>query len=928
MEQSSMIEWIIYSCMILSLVLSAAAIVYISYIFIKRKCKVRKMVKAKKAGLSAAIDPQTPLIKKMPFVVLMLLGSVWAARFAVGYYLNFHQIDDLGLSAVGRRSEILNSFIHALQTFSLDENYSEYITAARCMMRDTLGIPWITRLTGIFIAVLNVAAPISGGAVLLDFFTEALPRLRFRLARILFKREAIYFSKLNQESLALAKDIVSERSGSFFRHYTMVFADAYSKNDDESSSETIHAAKALGAICLKDDILSISLKRFAQNRIYIIDHNENSNLAALTRFLYKDAKYAKRTEVYIFSSDKKISHLDEEVSYIVKNRKRELADEIQRKCKVTKPQAVLLKAAAKSIPAVIPVATVRNMTYNLFMDVPLFEPLIDKQKEADGKRKLTLTILGSGVIGTEFFLTAYWCGQMLDTSIKINVVSKEAEAGSSGSAKEAFESRINQINSDIFKSRVFESPLLRYSTDDDPPEYSPPYFDYAFYEVDVLNDRFLTDDATRSLLDSDYFIVVLGSDEDNFFVADMLRRRVGAHHMYNKINAKTVISYAIYNTDLSRSFNLVKLHNYALSGSTDNPDILMHAFGSREEVYSIKNVMFNGVYDGTGTAFDKTENASRRSTAQNSFDDIYTYRARLARRVHRRYKEFSCGMYSESLFMCRTAESVKEHFKNAHDKYLKYLFSEGEYSQGESSEPPSVHKKGPARSTDDSSLRLFHRLAWLEHRRWVAFMRINGFRSVKSKKSFNAYINSETAEHTKGDHKHVGLKLHPCLVECADTGMKASYDDYGAIITGHRKKMVQSEDRRDLLDELSINIVERKDANKREPFKYWDYPRNDSFSQNDLLFIAGFAGYTDYKAAADFISKRRKKNRDPEADSVFPCCINGVYYYEHSENEGEEPLEGEEPPVGKEVTLNIGGVKLFRVPERKRSNLIVPCDQK
>lgn len=159
---------------------------------------------------------------------------------------------------------------------------------------------------------------------------------------------------------------------------------------------------------------------------------------------------------------------------------------------------------------------------------------------------IIVTILGSGAIGTEFFLTTYWCGQMLDCKLHINVVSKEKQNEENDSKREGnFEGRINFINPEILKTNNPNSDLLIYSEDG---ERSDPYFSYKYRESDVLSDDFVTLMEEPELLNTDYFIVALGSDEDNLEVANKLRQIVGVHHMYSAPKKKTVISYVIYNS--------------------------------------------------------------------------------------------------------------------------------------------------------------------------------------------------------------------------------------------------------------------------------------------------------------------------------------------------------------------------------------------
>ena len=130
-----------------------------------------------------------------------------------------------------------------------------------------------------------------------------------------------------------------------------------------------------------------------------------------------------------------------------------------------------------------------------------------------------ITIFGSGQIGTEMFLAAYWCGQMLDKQLHITVVSKER--------KNAFIARINHINPDIMETSNSDSDLLRIYDKPDSPR-SPVYFSFDYLRTDIRQDdlysKMLKDSENGRMIDSDYFVVALGSDQDNLEIADIVNR--------------------------------------------------------------------------------------------------------------------------------------------------------------------------------------------------------------------------------------------------------------------------------------------------------------------------------------------------------------------------------------------------------------------
>ena len=123
--------------------------------------------------------------------------------------------------------------------------------------------------------------------------------------------------------------------------------------------------------------------------------------------------------------------------------------------------------------------------------------------------------------------------------------------------------------------------------------------------------------------------------------------------------------------------------------------------------------------------------------------------------------------------------------------------------------------KGLAGGKEEGGQGLLHRLAYLEHRRWNAFTRVKGFRYSSE------YLRYEKST---GSYKHMSLKLHPCLVECDDRGIRAELDEKGVPVQDSLFKEEDAE-RRDLRDELSYELY-GKGLNSYD-FKEYDYPCYD-----------------------------------------------------------------------------------------------------
>lgn len=780
---------------------------------------------------------------------LFLLGAAGCLRYAVGHFAAFQD----GSAVEGYKTyweQVFSAFLHTLQTFSLDEGYDSFITVGKEMVRAVLPNAENAQVWySLYASVLNVILPVLGGAVVIDLISEFFPMVRLHFVKLIPGLKLHIFSELNDKSLALAKSLMDPKKREWGTR--IIFTDAYADDEEERGSERFSEARALGAICVKRDLLHVGFRWyvFKKVRFYLIDESENSNLQTLTSLLdLKKYGAIKRGRIVIFSSDSKYSNLEEEVSFVVNQWRAELVDRERASDARIKadPVAETIKKESRvrkriqkeydNFPTIDPVNGVRHMASSLLMRVPLFEPIIDRysadgkvaEEEKDKKEKeLTVTILGSGVIGTELFLTIYWCGQMLDCKLNVNVISKEQ--------RRDFEGRINYINPEILQTKNPYCDLLKCRDDDTD---TIPYFHYSYYESDVRSDNFLdllkTDQ--NKLLKSDYFIVALGSDEENFDVADRLRRVVGIYHMNldHPSKSKTVISYVVYNTDLCRALNKNCLHRYVKAEPGSNksnpgvPDIYMFAFGDLEDVYGADNVFFNGIRKSAlsgGMLYWTGKKEETTDAKKKYFQDLYSTQSDLAKSVHRKYKEFSAGFRTVSLF--RDDVDYEEASRKAELDYIKHFAAVGgaNFSAGN---------------------RQLHEMAWLEHRRWCAYLRSRGFRKVDFDLSKYQSLDCEP-EHTANGYKFISLRIHPCLTECSKEGLDATFDQYGVIVPGSEfyKSINKTRAIRDKLDEVDIRVnqplyceyLQKKSAaaqmgrpfSEKVPkgFKYWDYPECD-----------------------------------------------------------------------------------------------------
>ncbi len=744
-------------------------------------------------GKNATNNSKKSMVSVMLAFSGFLICSVWCLRYAVGYYAI---VSSNGTQSLSCAEEVLNSLNHTLQTFSMDEEYTKYIQDGKNAIRAILGQETVwDDFYGIYASILNFVAPIAGGTILFDILASIFPKIKLHLMNLSGKRVKCYFSELNEASLALAKGMRNSNDVAL-RNACFIFTDAYLGERDEKGSEMLLEAKSMGAICTKDDLSHVKMSKRGSKMFFLIDEDQAGNLQSLANLADKNSGvYLKKSEIYFFTGDDAYVQVEKRVHSILKNE---------------------FHFTDSEMPTFVPVQNYRHLISNLLVSLPLYEPLLCKEPDSNGEKDLTVTILGTGFIGTEMFLSTYWFGQILNCNLKIKVVSQETE--------EEFWSKIDYINPEIRhtvaepgKETDKNKDLLtiyreKGSENKGAGEQAKEYCTVTYFQCDIKSSKFISllSDRTDNILDTDYFLVSLGSDETNISVANTIRRYIGQHHIKAKAeakagaNSKTIIAYVVYNTELSKVLNGKRYYGY----SKDSNDVYMKAIGCLEDVYSVKNIFMtqhNQFAMNIHENYIAMQSRSERAEAHNArMNNDYKYWATRSRAMHMQYKMYSMGIIKKSLF--DFPDKKEEYFamvKAAHDEYKRIATTERSFDTPEQRE---------------EYMKLLHKMAWLEHRRWNAFTRVMGFRSTGD---YKVYADVETKT-----YKQMELKLHPCLVECDQNGIKANISTAGIVSASTLMEQKNNPNIRfDVLDDLSYELQKGKYIDF--DFKENDYPYYD-----------------------------------------------------------------------------------------------------
>lgn len=312
------------------------------------------------------------------FVLCFFLAAV--AILFPAYYVDYFKAES-GFLKVAK--SLLLSMQNVLRLITLDSDFDNI----RDFLADPSRIhPILCEIYSIYSAILFIAAPILTAGFLLSFFRNASSMLRYSLSPC---RELYVMSELNERSLALAKNILSE--GKVGR--IVIFTDVFEKGE-EQNYERVFNARQMGAICVKKDVVDLGLKyaRKCTRKVYLIGDDEDENIKQALKLInrHRGKKYDnKNLAFYVFSK--------------------------------TVESEALLDSIEKGKMIVRRVNESHNLALLEMQTHPIFKGL----KPIDGVKQIRLAIIGVGGYGTELLKAVCCLGQMPGYKIEVHVFDKE-----------------------------------------------------------------------------------------------------------------------------------------------------------------------------------------------------------------------------------------------------------------------------------------------------------------------------------------------------------------------------------------------------------------------------------------------------------------------------------------------------------------------
>lgn len=487
----------------------------------------------------------------------ILLGGFFLAVmliFVPVLYFDTFKLQDSGIKEV---KTILLSIVNTIKVFVVDSDYGQLIDTVETLVDKNIVA---YKIYSTYAVAIHALGPIMVAGFVLSFFKEAISIFRLRFHR---RRKYIYImSELNARSLALAEDIIGDRSVPKYQKL-IVFTDVFEKDDDRVH-EQIEKARHLGALCVKRDITGINLKYMAKDKyrkLYFLSENEEKNIKQALKMIqnatYNERCNVDKTELYVFAvtieSEALIDSINKRSVKVRRiNENKNLVykamldypifnDTLAQPCNDAIAEIGLEGLERKLDKKKKAQAEGKDESQSLKNDIEALESRIEcakdeinsikekisKQEQANEK-ELNIAIIGLGGYGTELLKTICWLGQAEGYHINIHAF----ECGN-GKAKIKF----------------IAPELIEYNHKS--VEGNSSYDIYFYDNKDVTKAEFFEQLSTIEDLTSVY--VTLGDDELNIQTAMRVRSYLGRKSRVNSFIPIYAVVFSQVKTDLLSS---------------------------------------------------------------------------------------------------------------------------------------------------------------------------------------------------------------------------------------------------------------------------------------------------------------------------------------------------------------------------------------
>ena len=659
----------------------------------------------------------------------MLFVVAFCLRFGVECVPNGedYSLLTLELSFNGFCKLLADSFVHSLQTFSMDEGYTEYLLSGLGYLADTAAPGFVVGLYTHLSNIINVMCPVLGGAVLLDMLCDCFPRWRYNA---LLTHKRYIFSEINEQSVALAESIaknwnreLTEKKRPFVvlpDSPSIIFTDSYADGSDERISELLDRVHDLNALTFRCDITEFRLlgcmDRLLQHvRDYsfvylLVDQNTQENIRAAIRLTDADAPLQALSSraacaVLTFSDSEADSTM---------------LDKLNQELTAKAPQR---EAEKKCTPLLMLLAPEQRCAQQLLFHAPLFLPLCSEQYQ-----QLELLVVGSTAFAQEYVRNAYYMGQLLFPGTDRKIPLTIHCVAENEDARKQMEQALRHRMPEVFEPHVEQrAGRIRF---------------YAAEPLSAVFDQLLEQVAgqvSTVLVDpqKEYRVQDVTLDLQRWF----LRRELGRRR---PVLLFSRCSDAVLGSTLERTAELLRTGQYQAKKEQRWPgSCYVTVFGSWQEQFSYQNIFapdflsyslcLSDVYrDSNQTALERIESQLER--LRSGVTDSYGMQANIALAIHSTSKLFSAGLLPEWL---RTKIWPLPDVLRLHAE------------------------SGSMQELDQMQL---NHLVWMERLRWCAYSRSQGYQRITPEQWQNIQPAASDPKDLVWQSRALDLRLHNCLV--------------------------------------------------------------------------------------------------------------------------------------------------------------------
>lgn len=501
--------------------------------------------------------------------VLFVGTFLSAAILFIPIYLNEFASD-------GRLSQLVKTLLlslhHAIRLFVVGSDFNIISVAAEEL--DSV----FSTVFSTYASVIFIVAPILTFDFILSFFKNISAYRKYLMG---YFSDAYVFSELNERSLALADSILCNN-----RRNIIVFTDVFEKIE-EANYELIERAKELGAICFKNDVLSINFRLHSKRKtlaFFAIGEDETENIKQSFGII-EHYNTRKNTRLYMFSTstDGELIMTSANKGEVKVKRIKDIRSLIYRS--LYDMEETVIEQRNSGVPEA-------DIKKDIFMNALPAE---------DGMKQIGAVVIGCGHQGTEMIKALTWFCQMDGYRVSIDAFDKDEKAESK------FRALCPELMSDKYNG-VYVNGEAQYMI-----------HIHSGYDTDTYEFA----ESLKKLKETTYVFVSLGSDEQNIKVAVSLRT------IFEQMNIHPIIQAVVYSTEKKNALEGVK--NYG--GQAYDIDFV----GDLSKLYS-ENVIID-----SGLEREALERHLKWGNEEEFWAYEYNYRSSMASALHMSAR-IACGI--------------------------------------------------------------------------------------------------------------------------------------------------------------------------------------------------------------------------------------------------------------------------------------------